>query len=462
MIAAVEAALASAQLAAATLTVRHGPAAGRPVRGSTMWCITGRPAATGGRSPTTWPTAAAGEPDRAAPAPARPGAGRVVGDQHRPAARRRLPRHRDVAAQADQHAAAAAARPVRPRRLGPPVSAQALGGRAQVKQHARGHGQQRPSSRTARQPGAGPGRAAARPGSARSRRNRGRSRARSARRRRSGRPGPRSSAAAASATPTASASPSLIRNRPPPAGAARRSPSRAGTGSPAGPARQLVVDRGQAEAGFSGGQTASRAVVPSASRSGGRGVTGSTGATRLQPVPRRVPQSWSSLISCPVGRRCRTWVTTVLPFTGAWSAPVRPTRWSSRPSAPTCGPLAPCAVAVAAAPVGRRRPSFRRRGRAGSLVGQARWRRRPGDQRGRGPVRHPPGVPDAVPPIRRGLAAGSPVVPGRVPESRQRHPPAAVSRSNPCPRCPSIDHAGFSPAPPSVPARDETDRERTM
>ena len=41
-IAAVLAALAWAQLAAATLTVRHGPSAGHPVRGSTMWC-TARP-----------------------------------------------------------------------------------------------------------------------------------------------------------------------------------------------------------------------------------------------------------------------------------------------------------------------------------------------------------------------------------------------------------------------------------
>jgi len=35
-IAAVAAAFASAQVAAATLTVRHGPSAGRPVHGSTM------------------------------------------------------------------------------------------------------------------------------------------------------------------------------------------------------------------------------------------------------------------------------------------------------------------------------------------------------------------------------------------------------------------------------------------
>ena len=39
-IAAVAAALASAQVAAATLTVCHGPSAGSPVRGSTMWCST--------------------------------------------------------------------------------------------------------------------------------------------------------------------------------------------------------------------------------------------------------------------------------------------------------------------------------------------------------------------------------------------------------------------------------------
>src|ERR1019366_9206578 len=37
-IAAVAAALASAQVAAATLTVCQGPSAGSPVRGSTMWC----------------------------------------------------------------------------------------------------------------------------------------------------------------------------------------------------------------------------------------------------------------------------------------------------------------------------------------------------------------------------------------------------------------------------------------
>ena len=37
-IAAVAAALASAQVMAATVAVCHGPSAGRPVRGSTMWC----------------------------------------------------------------------------------------------------------------------------------------------------------------------------------------------------------------------------------------------------------------------------------------------------------------------------------------------------------------------------------------------------------------------------------------
>src|SRR5882724_4383143 len=43
MIAAVAAVFASAQVAAATETVRHTGAAGRPVRGSRMWCSTSPP-----------------------------------------------------------------------------------------------------------------------------------------------------------------------------------------------------------------------------------------------------------------------------------------------------------------------------------------------------------------------------------------------------------------------------------
>jgi hypothetical protein len=43
MTAAVLAAFASAQLSAATETVRHTGSAGRPVRGSRMWCSTSPP-----------------------------------------------------------------------------------------------------------------------------------------------------------------------------------------------------------------------------------------------------------------------------------------------------------------------------------------------------------------------------------------------------------------------------------
>ena len=56
-IAAVEAVFASTHVAAATLTVRHTSAAGRPVRGSTTWCaipLARAPAAHGrarGREP---------------------------------------------------------------------------------------------------------------------------------------------------------------------------------------------------------------------------------------------------------------------------------------------------------------------------------------------------------------------------------------------------------------------------
>ena len=69
-IAAVAAAFASAQVAAATLAVRHGPSAGSPVAGPRCDAAPCRRAATAGRSPTRWrpPRRPAGQAAPSAPA----------------------------------------------------------------------------------------------------------------------------------------------------------------------------------------------------------------------------------------------------------------------------------------------------------------------------------------------------------------------------------------------------------
>ena len=151
--------------------------------------------------------------------------------------------------------------------------------------------------------------------------------------------------AASSATLIASASPSLSMNRPPPLrwiqeisescrnrlawrSSALRTPSTAASARPR----------------FSGGHTATRALVPSAARSATATVV-IAGADRRHAVPRREPGHHVPPISCR-GRRptCRTLVTTVLPFT-TWTvlSPSRRTRWSSQ----RCGtPAARCPVSL--------------------------------------------------------------------------------------------------------------------
>ena len=76
-----------------------------------------------------------------------------------------------------------------------------------------------------------------------------------------------------------------------------------------------------------------------------------------------------------------------------------------------------------------------------------------GDERGQGPVRHPPRVPDAVPAGRRGLVAGL-----RLTESGQRYLPGAVLTIGIHVRYsfPGSAAAGFCPATRSCPRADET------
>ena len=105
---AVAAMFASAQLAAATLTVRQVVAAGLPVRGSMMWCIVSPRVAPATHGDARRGKASGADRDRL------PGRARVaaviVGHVNAPAARRAGARRGDVAADAHKHAAAARAR----------------------------------------------------------------------------------------------------------------------------------------------------------------------------------------------------------------------------------------------------------------------------------------------------------------------------------------------------------------
>ena len=103
---------ASTQVAAVTLTVRHGERAGRPVRGSMMWC-----ASEPQRRTLVLDVARPPERRVSACPGACGGASMVVGDPDRPAGGGRRARDGDVAAEVDEHARALGCRgrPPRPR-----------------------------------------------------------------------------------------------------------------------------------------------------------------------------------------------------------------------------------------------------------------------------------------------------------------------------------------------------------
>ena len=111
--AAVDAVLAPAQVAAATVTVRQTTAAGRPVRGSIRWCSSSPPRCQRRRTMLDVANPPAVDDDGRS----RSVGGRVVlvGQPHDPAAER-WSGHRDVTAEADEHAGASAGRPRPPRR----------------------------------------------------------------------------------------------------------------------------------------------------------------------------------------------------------------------------------------------------------------------------------------------------------------------------------------------------------
>ena len=101
-IAAVLAVLASTHDAAATVTVRHGEAAGLPVRGSTMWCSS--PPAVAQRRTVVPELASPPDMIETAGPGASSGAAWSSAMPDRPASRRRLSGDRDVAAEAHEHA----------------------------------------------------------------------------------------------------------------------------------------------------------------------------------------------------------------------------------------------------------------------------------------------------------------------------------------------------------------------
>ncbi len=152
---------------------------------------------------------------------------------------------------------------------------------------------------------------------------------------------------------------------------------------------------------FSGGHTTTRALVPSAARSATATASSPAGtrchgAARVSPA---VPDRHQ--LSRPAGA-CLTRVTTVLPLTvRVVVVTVTPEAVVVATECVTCGPAAaevpvvPAAVPAAGAAPAAATPGGRR---LVGLVGQ-RHGGRPGagdERRGR-PVRHPPGVPDAVP-----------------------------------------------------------------
>ena len=237
--AAVAAALASAQVAAATLTVCHGPVrrqAGPGIHDVMQHPPGPPPLAAGDRRGRDRP---AGQPDPLGRRrPGGPGwQARRVSHQDRPAAARRCPAGGDVAAQADQRSAGVPGGGLDG--PGRAVGSQALGRGAQVEQHPGRQAQQR-----AVEPHRLPSRC-------RDRRGR---RVRAGRvdggeitvvaqrdegaRRPWGRPARRSSAAAVQRHPDGLGEPVAEHEQAAVGrGAARRSPSPAGTGSPADPAR---------------------------------------------------------------------------------------------------------------------------------------------------------------------------------------------------------------------------------
>ena len=108
-IAAVLAMLASAQLAAATLTVRQAPRAGAPVAGSMMWCICVSPSGASADRRAGGRETAACDRDRLSGRVGR--AAVVVGDMDPPARRSgAVAGGGNVAAEADQRAAPGRAR----------------------------------------------------------------------------------------------------------------------------------------------------------------------------------------------------------------------------------------------------------------------------------------------------------------------------------------------------------------
>ena len=130
--AAVDAVLAPMQVAAATLTVRQTAAAGRPVRGSIRWCSSSPPRSPASAHDARRGQAAALDDDGRS----RSVGGRVVlvGEPDDPAAERGSG-HGDVAAEADEHAGAAASG--RSRRCA--VGAPGLGRRSEVELDAVWH-----------------------------------------------------------------------------------------------------------------------------------------------------------------------------------------------------------------------------------------------------------------------------------------------------------------------------------
>ena len=89
--------LASTQELAATVAVRHGPVAGRPVRGSTMWWYS--PRAVCQRRTVVLEVASPPAAERDGRPRLVEGAAVVVGDTHGPAAFERLARNGDVASE---------------------------------------------------------------------------------------------------------------------------------------------------------------------------------------------------------------------------------------------------------------------------------------------------------------------------------------------------------------------------
>ena len=203
---------------------------------------------------------------------------RLVADKHRPAAQRRLSRHGDVTAEADQHAAAGHAGRRRP---GGAIGAEALGSGSEVEPHSSGQ-----SQAPAVEPHRLPARHVARLLAARLRRRR----PAAARRNRGRSPGlqtapptvgstrPPVHSAAASATAIASASPSLTMQLPRrgaspgkgtlrPGGRAEKALDQGDLRVVAEPARLLVQQR---QFGVDGGERPARPVGRPDHHPGGR------------------------------------------------------------------------------------------------------------------------------------------------------------------------------------------------